>query len=394
MFCDKKVKKYFLHLFILSWFFLAAGCHKAVFHSNRSGNTEIYTVYDGGGGLTNVSNNVHDDFGPVYTPDGKKLIFSSDRTGDEEIFIMNENGSNQTNLTNNPGKKDSFPVVSPDGTHIAYWKERALGGGNQLFIMKIDGTGKTALSNSNSPLYPEPHVFSPSGKMLAYADSSLSQSTNFYPKLHVVDADGTNDHPLTNDHSDEVRPIFTCDNQKIVFVSMRDGNSEIYSAGVDGSGKTNLTNNPAMDSLSELSPDCSKILFVSERTGNPDIFIANIDGSGVLQLTNNPGDDYSPFFSHDGNKIGYISRPSPNNGSYDLWVMNSDGTNKHKLSSTASNGATCCPKYQFSMDDKKILYSSILPGTNFEIFIVNTNGTNLKNLSNNSANDLSASFKP
>lgn len=305
---------------------------------------------------------------------------------------MDENGSNQVNLSNNPGRRDWFPVVSPTGTRIAYWKERELGGGAQLFIMNLDGTVKIALSHPNSPLYAEPHVFSSSGTLLAYAKSVLYGSS-FTPKLYVVNADGTNRHALTTDSTEELRPIFACDDLHVIFNTMRDGNWEIYSIGVDGVGLTNLTNNSAFDFVSELSPDCSRVLFESERTGNREVFIMNVDGSGLLQLTNNPGGDYSPFFSPDGLKVGFISRPG-NSGKYDLWVINSDGTNLHKVSSPVSIGATCCPKYQFSTNGRKVLFHSMLPGNNVEIFTVNTDGTNLINISNDPASDLNESFKP
>jgi TolB protein len=252
--------------------------------------------------------------------------------------------------------------------------------------MNLDGSGKTALSDPNSSLYAEPHVFSPSGTLLAYADS-------VGPKLFVVNADGTNRHALTTDSADELRPIFTCDDSRVIFDTMRDGNWEIYSIGVNGTGLTNLSKSPAFDFVAGLSPDCSRILFESERTGNREIFIMNIDGSGPFQLTNNPGEDYSPFFSPDGKKVGFISRPG-SSGEFDLWVINTDGTNLHKVSSPASNGATCCPKYQFSSYGNKVLFHSILPGNNFEIFTVNSDGTNLINISNDPASDIGESFKP
>jgi len=384
MFTNNRFNIHCILLAIFSTVFTGCGT-TVVFQSNRTGNAEIFSVRDTGTNLTNLTNNPGTDSGPVYTPNGQKIVFTSNRTGDEEIFSMGKNGSDQTNLTNNPGKRDWFPVVSPSGTQIAYWKERQ-GGGAQLYVMNLDGSGKTALSDPNSLLYAEPHVFSSSGALLAYADS-------VGPKLYVVNADGTNRHALTLDITEELHPVFTCDDSHVIFNTMRDGNWEIYSIGVNGAGLTNLTNNAAFDFVSELSRDCSKILFESERTGNREIFIMNVDGSGLLQLTNNPGEDYSPFFSPDGQKVGFISRPG-NSGDYDLWVINSDGTNLHKVSSPNSNGATCCPKYQFSKDGKKVLFHSLLPGNNFEIFIVNTDGTNLINISNDPADDTGESIKP
>jgi len=40
-----------------------------------------------------------------------------------------------------------------------------------------------------------------------------------------------------------------------------------------------------------------KIAFVSYRDGNNEIYIMNIDGTGQINLTNNPEDYYSPCFS-------------------------------------------------------------------------------------------------
>ena len=50
---------------------------------------------------------------------------------------------------------------------------------------------------------------------------------------------------------------------KIVFVSNRDGNSEIYKMEYDGSHQVRLTNNAAEDLSPDWSPDGSKIAFIS-----------------------------------------------------------------------------------------------------------------------------------
>jgi len=55
----------------------------------------------------------------------------------------------------------------------------------------------------------------------------------------------------------------------------------------DGSGLTNLTNNPAGDGQPVWSPDGSKILFVSDRDGNDEIYVMKADGSDPTNLTDN-----------------------------------------------------------------------------------------------------------
>ncbi|KKL25815.1 hypothetical protein LCGC14_2401540, partial [marine sediment metagenome] len=46
---------------------------------------------------------------------------------------------------------------------------------------------------------------------------------------------------------------------KIAFISLRDGNWEVYAMDADGRNPVNLTNNPANDAQPSFSPDGSKI---------------------------------------------------------------------------------------------------------------------------------------
>ena len=58
-----------------------------------------------------------------------------------------------------------------------------------------------------------------------------------------------------------------------------------------------LTNNPANDYNSSWSPDGKKIAFISTRDGIYDIYLMNSDGSEKKNLTNNPADDTYPRWS-------------------------------------------------------------------------------------------------
>jgi Tol biopolymer transport system component len=54
------------------------------------------------------------DWGPSWSPDGKKIIFSRVRNNenDSEIYIMNADGSDQKKITNN-SVYDGHPAWSP-----------------------------------------------------------------------------------------------------------------------------------------------------------------------------------------------------------------------------------------------------------------------------------------
>ena len=106
---------------------------------------------------------------------------------------------------------------------------------------------------------------------------------------------------------------------KIIFVSFRDGNQEIYVMNADGSDERNLTNAPGDDFDPDWSLDGAKIAFVSNRTDQAHIWVMDADGSNQRQLTQESSGGLAPRWSNDGTKIVYTR-----GGSLD--VMNADGS--------------------------------------------------------------------
>ncbi|MDX8384494.1 MAG: hypothetical protein R8M45_10460, partial [Ghiorsea sp.] len=57
----------------------------------------------------------------------------------------------------------------------------------------------------------------------------------------------------------------------------------------------------------DISDDGKKIVFVRENEGNYDLWLQNIDGSAAKRLTTNKYADLEPSFSADGKKIAFVS---------------------------------------------------------------------------------------
>ena len=79
--------------------------------------------------------------------------------------------------------------------------------------------------------------------------------------------------------------IWSPEGERILFATMRDGNSEIYIMDRDGSNATNLSRHPAVDAQPAWSADGRRVVFVSNRDGAEEVYVMDADGGGVKRLT-------------------------------------------------------------------------------------------------------------
>ena len=128
------------------------------------------------------------------------------------------------------------------------------------------------------------------------------------------------------------------------------------------------------------SPDGSEIAYASrEGNGIPSIWIMGSDGSNRYQLTTDYGTeeedwDYWPRWSPDGMRILFSSRRA-GKGVFDQWVINNDGTGLQQLTDTNRDDEWGC----WSPDGKHILYCSGI-NDNYNLWMVDSDGSNEKQI--------------
>lgn len=177
---------------------------------------------------------------------------------------------------------------------------------------------------------------------------------------------------------------FAGQNGSIAFHSNRTGHFEIYSMNEDGSGQTRLTNLGASSRAPEYSPDGGRIAFHSTSgSGHFQLFVMNVDGSGLTRLTHSPSQDTLAAWSPDGMQIAFMS--DRNTGYWEVWVMNADGSNQHRLTFSNPTAAdlavvNCCSGApDWSPDGSQIAFGGVRNGK-WDIFVMNTDGSNVTRL--------------
>ncbi|MDQ7797711.1 MAG: tetratricopeptide repeat protein [Candidatus Edwardsbacteria bacterium] len=246
---------------------------RIAFSSKRDGNAELYIMSGDGGDQQRLTNHPAVDYGPSFSPDGSKLLFVSDREGNDEVYLYDLSAKKVTRLTYSKSD-DWLPCFSPDGQEVFWVSDRS--GRYAVWRMSL-GAGHPEKENSSQVLFEdqtgEVAYFGLCSDRLIVQRESQNQSF----LLSVDISDGRTAEIDVPSFRSGIPTIVLPDGESIAYVSVCDGNDEIYLYQPDQKRSLRLTNNASEDFVFGFTPDGKKMLYDSDRGGDRDVYLMQLD---------------------------------------------------------------------------------------------------------------------
>ena len=249
------------------------------FQRSANGTIDIYRMNADGFGQTKLTDTPGFNTEADWSADGGKIAF----VNGSDIWTMNADGSGETAVSNSPGL-DNQPAWFPNGQKIAFVSNRD-GGTKDIYVLSLNASGQpietTRLTSYREDL--QGISVSPSGKKIAFA-----RDGEIYVMKPAPVSATNRPEKLTGNAATDADPDWSPGGKRMIFMSDRTGDREIFAMNADGSRETNITRNAATDDqVPVYSPDGKKIAF---RRNFSEIWRMRADGSSAVQLTTGSGD--------------------------------------------------------------------------------------------------------
>lgn len=180
------------------------------------------------GAPVRLISSTHTDYNAIYSPDGKRIVFHSTRSGASEIWAADADGSNAVRLTNFNAPITGSPRWSPDGQWIVFDSNKE--GQFEVYRMRTNGGAPERLTRD--PGTDAVASYSRSGRSIYFMSNRGGSN-----QVWKMDADGGNPRQIT--HGGGYLAFESYDGQW-VYYSRADGMSPLYRVPADGGMETEV----------------------------------------------------------------------------------------------------------------------------------------------------------
>jgi TolB protein len=269
----------------------------------------------------------------------------------------------------NPVINGGLPIVSPDGSHIAFVSDR--GGVTDLFVISSDGTGEAQLTQT--PEYESPAGWTKDSKHLLFSVLKNDVSTLYALRIDGDNGNGRREIGRFSGRSPTPSP----DGKHVVYMAGTWTATRLMTSAVDGSKSKQITDGSSIAWNIHWSPDGKRLAFTGRQESNKElaIFVVKADGSERRQLTHivpEEGGAQWPVWSPNGKQLAIqVSSRAAKNSAY-IWIVDVATGEARKLGAHDKPYLDETPSW--FPGGKRIAFQSNRTGR-MEIWVMNADGS-------------------
>jgi TolB protein len=182
----------------------------------------------------------------TWSPDGRELAFQVVTGSRAEIRVVTLATGQVRPLTKGPAPTIA-PDWSPNGSLIAFARDSHIG--QDICLIRSSGGAVRCLTHAKGCVNGFPD-WSPTGKRLVFWSDCAAKAPgrcdamrapHGCADIYVINADGTGQRRLTHDPSNADAPVWSPDGKKILFVSKRTGNFQLFVMKPNGTNQHQIT---------------------------------------------------------------------------------------------------------------------------------------------------------
>lgn len=207
-------------------------------------------------------------------------------TDDSRLFLVTPQGSDLTMIAEDQGfARAADPRWAPDGRKLAFVGFNSQGSDPLIYLIRLieqtDDQGTIRLQPDGKPRVVAAGVtptWSSDGRCLAYVASGTpplqtdwSAPGRNQERIVILTLEGS-DAGASRVLVEGIEPSWNPRDDRLAFVKVRGGNTDLALTRAAGGGITQLTNHPARDGWPIWTHDGSELIFLSNRTNRWDLF--------------------------------------------------------------------------------------------------------------------------
>ncbi len=273
---------------------------------------------------------------PTISPAGDKIAYLTDKSGYADIMLISSiDGKPIKKLVSGEKTPDLEELHwlspgmswSPDGKRLVF-SAKASDNDALLIVHTENGSIERFKWKELEGVFGG--SWSPDGRYIAFTGMRYGQSD-----IYILDLQTREIRKITDDIYSDSEPSFSHDGKRIAFISDRGENlkaptgkikkadydfrqTDIYIMNTDGSGLERITEDPMNDEWPQWAPDDSKLLFVSDRNGVSNLYITDIKTRKTYAITNVLSGVFQPTLSQDGMILAFSGF---NKSGFDIFTL-------------------------------------------------------------------------